>query len=94
MPLPPAPQATIEYPKHSAAYWAKAMAGQDFAGPDRIEPVTFNRALWRGLKGGHTTRSGYADEHRFDEETDKATARTKAAGETHQFDRSRAQEED
>jgi DNA-binding beta-propeller fold protein YncE len=51
LPLPPADHASKTVPKHSAAYWTKAMAGQDFSGPDRIDPVTFNRALWRGLKG-------------------------------------------
>jgi DNA-binding beta-propeller fold protein YncE len=50
LPLPPANHAHVAYPSHSAAYWAKAMAGQDFSGPDRIDPVTFTRALWRGLK--------------------------------------------
>jgi DNA-binding beta-propeller fold protein YncE len=51
LPLPPKEHATIEYPTHSAKYWARAMAGQDFSGLDQINPVTFNRALWRGLKG-------------------------------------------
>jgi DNA-binding beta-propeller fold protein YncE len=51
LPLPPADHAVRVLPKHSAAYWTKAMAGQDFSGPDRIDPLTFNRALWRGLKG-------------------------------------------
>jgi hypothetical protein len=27
------------------------MAGLDFSRPDRVDPVAFNRALWRGLKG-------------------------------------------
>jgi DNA-binding beta-propeller fold protein YncE len=51
LPLPPDDHATIAHPKHSGAYWTKVMEGQDFSGPDRIDPVTFNRALWRGLKG-------------------------------------------
>jgi DNA-binding beta-propeller fold protein YncE len=51
LPLPPADHATNVVPKHSAAYWTKAMVGQDFSGPDRVDPVTFSRALWRGLKG-------------------------------------------
>jgi hypothetical protein len=51
LPLPPAEHACIVTPKHSNAYWAKAMAGQDFSGVDRADPLTFNRALWRGLKG-------------------------------------------
>jgi DNA-binding beta-propeller fold protein YncE len=51
LPLPPDEHAKIEYPKHSAHYWTKAMAGQDFSEADHIEPGSFNRALWRGLKG-------------------------------------------
>jgi DNA-binding beta-propeller fold protein YncE len=51
IPVPPSDHAAIAYPKHSAAYWTKAMAGQDFSDADRIEPDSFNRALWRGLKG-------------------------------------------
>jgi DNA-binding beta-propeller fold protein YncE len=51
LPLPPDAHATIEYPAHPAAYWVKAFARQDFSGPDRLDPNTFNRALWRGLKG-------------------------------------------
>jgi hypothetical protein len=51
LPLPHDDHAKIEYPKHSAAYWAKLMAGQDFSGPDRIEPISFVHGLWRGLKG-------------------------------------------
>jgi len=51
LPLPPDAHASVEYPVHSAAYWTKAMAGQDFSYVDRIDPGTFNRALWRGLKG-------------------------------------------
>ena len=39
----------------------RAMAGQDFSAMDRADPVTFNRALWRGLKGAEpypTIRTG------------------------------------
>jgi DNA-binding beta-propeller fold protein YncE len=51
LPLPADDHAQIEYPKHSAAYWVKATAGQDFSAPDRLDDSSFNRALWRGLKG-------------------------------------------
>ncbi len=51
LPLPPGSASHVSFPRHSAAYWAKAMAGQDFSGADRIDPIAFNRALWRGLKG-------------------------------------------
>jgi DNA-binding beta-propeller fold protein YncE len=51
LPLPPASHAQVSYPRHPAAYWSKTMAGQDFSGPDRTDASSFNRALWRGLKG-------------------------------------------
>jgi hypothetical protein len=51
LPLPSSDRAAIANPSHSAAYWAHAMANQDFSGPDRIDPESFNRALWHGLKG-------------------------------------------
>ena len=51
LPLPTAAHVRIEYPKHPPVYWSKAMARQDFSGPDRIDPISFNRALWQGLKG-------------------------------------------
>jgi hypothetical protein len=51
LPLPPAEQACIARPRHSAAWWAAAMAGQDFTAEDKLDTARFNRALWRGLKG-------------------------------------------
>ncbi len=54
LPLPP--EATAETgcpakPVRSGAWWAAAMAGQDFNEEDRLNTVAYNRALWRGLKG-------------------------------------------
>jgi DNA-binding beta-propeller fold protein YncE len=51
LPLPAGDGTPVALPKHSAAYWTKAMAGQDFSGPDRVDATTFNRSLWRGMKG-------------------------------------------
>lgn len=33
----------------SAAWWADATKGQNFAAEDQLDTATFNRALWRGL---------------------------------------------
>ncbi|HEV2362672.1 MAG TPA: hypothetical protein VGS12_00585 [Caulobacteraceae bacterium] len=38
-------------PPRSSAYWAKAMAGQDFSSEDRLDTPRYNLALWRGLMG-------------------------------------------
>lgn len=54
LPLPPpGPEAAacIVRPAHGAAYWARAMAGQDFSREDRLDTPAYNLALWRGLKG-------------------------------------------
>jgi DNA-binding beta-propeller fold protein YncE len=51
LPLPPASSAEAAPPAmHTAAYWDKAMAGQDFSAEDRLDTAAFNRALWKGLK--------------------------------------------
>jgi DNA-binding beta-propeller fold protein YncE len=51
LPLPPALHACDSLPRHSSDYWTLAMVGQDFSQADHIDPVTFNQALWHGLKG-------------------------------------------
>lgn len=50
LPLPPGkPGEPVTAPRGSAGSWAKAMAGFDFRGEDRLDPVRFNEVLWRGL---------------------------------------------
>ena len=52
LPLPAATSAEhVIQPRRNAAWWAAAMAGQNFAEEDRLDTAAFNRALWRGLKG-------------------------------------------
>ena len=54
LPLPPPSAAEASCPvgpPRSGAYWAAAMAGQDFSDEDRLDTPRYNRALWRGLKG-------------------------------------------
>jgi DNA-binding beta-propeller fold protein YncE len=53
LPLPPAASADAGCPAkaRSPAYWAAAMADQDFKEEDRLDTPRFNLALWRGLKG-------------------------------------------
>jgi DNA-binding beta-propeller fold protein YncE len=49
----PIPHTTgqVLYPTHDAAYWAQATRGMDFSVEDRLDPVAFNRVLWKGLMG-------------------------------------------
>jgi DNA-binding beta-propeller fold protein YncE len=54
LPLPPPTSAEVgcpTAPSRSAAWWAKAMAGQDFSVEDHLDTPAYNRALWLGLKG-------------------------------------------
>jgi DNA-binding beta-propeller fold protein YncE len=51
IPLPQSDHANVAFPRHPARYWVKAMKDQDFSGPDQGDPVSYNRELWRGLKG-------------------------------------------
>jgi YVTN family beta-propeller protein len=54
LPLPPdssAESAAVARPRRSAAWWARATAGQDFSREDALDTARFNRALWRGIKG-------------------------------------------
>lgn len=53
LPLLPAPAAKMIIPKpaHGGDYWAKVTKGLNFAQADRVDPVLYNRILWRGLKG-------------------------------------------
>lgn len=47
-------------PVHTAAYWTRAMRGQDFEVEDHLDTKAFNAALWTGLSGeeGVLTRTG------------------------------------
>ena len=50
--LPRTPQVLAHAkPRRDAAYWERAMRGQDFAREDNLDEPRFNRALWAGLKG-------------------------------------------
>jgi hypothetical protein len=46
----------VARPQHTAEYWQKAMAGQNFEREDALDTDHFNEALWRGL--AKTTQGG------------------------------------
>jgi hypothetical protein len=52
LPLPNAPAGMV-VPKstHNAEYWARVTRGLDFSDADRVDPVLYNRILWKGMKG-------------------------------------------
>jgi hypothetical protein len=46
---------------HDAAWWEAQTRGMDFSKADHVDPVAFNRIVWKGLKGNipyPTVRSG------------------------------------
>jgi DNA-binding beta-propeller fold protein YncE len=51
----------LRCPLRSSAYWAAAMAGQDFSSEDRLGTGAFNRALWTGLAGGNAPEARPGD---------------------------------
>ena len=52
LPLPAKPTGLlVPRPTHDAKYWAGVTKGMDFSKEDRVDPVAFNRILWKGIKG-------------------------------------------
>lgn len=50
--LPPKPLGlVVPKPKHDAKYWAPVTKGMDFTDADRVDPLEFNRILWKGMIG-------------------------------------------
>jgi hypothetical protein len=41
----------VPKPAHGGEYWAKVTKGLNFSQADRVDPVLYNRILWRGIKG-------------------------------------------
>ncbi|MGB8479690.1 MAG: putative Ig domain-containing protein [Acidobacteriaceae bacterium] len=50
LPLPSAPIG-MKVPKstHNSAYWARVTKGLDFSDSDRVDPLLYNRILWKGV---------------------------------------------
>jgi hypothetical protein len=34
---------------HDASYWARVTKGLDFSDADRVDPLLYNRILWKGM---------------------------------------------
>jgi len=53
LPLPPK-AAGLVVPKstHDAKYWARVTRGLDFSDADCVDPVLYNRILWKGMMAG------------------------------------------
>ena len=51
LPVPKQGGGPVLRPTHDAVYWAAATSGMDFSVEDRVDPLAFNRILWKGLMG-------------------------------------------
>jgi hypothetical protein len=61
LPLPPRRAGlTVPKPAHNAKYWARVTKGMDFTTEDRLDPVNFNRILWKGMMGNKPYPAGLA----------------------------------
>jgi hypothetical protein len=50
LPLPTAPAGlTIPKSTHNAAYWTRVTRGLDLSDADRVDPLVYNRILWKGV---------------------------------------------
>ncbi len=81
LPLPAA-SAGARIPKstHNAAYWARVTRGLDFSDADRVDPLLYNRILWRGMMRGKPYPASLKEKHaQNDDEDRREKARDSAA---------------
>jgi DNA-binding beta-propeller fold protein YncE len=55
--LPGSPPVAKILPKHNAQYWARVTRGMDFSKEDRVDAMSYNKIMWRGLMKGAYPRS-------------------------------------
>jgi len=72
LPLPP-PQAGMKVPRstHNATYWARVTRGLDFSDSDRVDPLVFNRILWKGMMGNRPLPPSLRGAHSPDEDDER-----------------------
>jgi DNA-binding beta-propeller fold protein YncE len=59
LPLPPKRAGLIvPKPARNAKYWARVTKGMDFSTEDRLDPLEFNRVLWKGMMGNQPYPAG------------------------------------
>lgn len=72
LPLPAA-QAGLRIPKstHNAAYWARVTKGLDLSDADRVDPLVYNRILWKGMMHGRPLPLSLRKSHSDDDDDDR-----------------------
>ena len=72
LPLPTA-QAGMTIPKstHNAAYWARVTRGLDLSDADRVDPLVYNRILWKGVMHNKPLPLSLRKAHSDDDDDDQ-----------------------
>jgi hypothetical protein len=85
LPLPNAPAGMV-IPKstHNAEYWARVTKGLDFSDADRVDPILYNRILWKGMMGNKPypaslVKTDTREDREEDAERARRSAKQKAA---------------
>ena len=74
LPLP-APPVGLKIPKstHDAVYWARVTKGLDFSDADRVNPLLYNRILWKGMMHNRPYPASLMKTHSDDDEEEHST---------------------
>ena len=81
LPLPEAPVGMM-IPKstHNAAYWARVTRGLDFSDSDRVDPLKYNRILWKGMMHNRPLPLSLRKAHSDDDDDQPAKTGNDSAG--------------
>ena len=71
---------------HDATYWARVTKGLDFSDADGVDPLLYNRILWRGMMHNlpYPPSLSLRDKRACDEDDNAATLPTKGLRERQQ----------
>ncbi len=72
LPLPAAPSG-MKIPKstHDSVYWARVTKGLDFSDADRVDPLLYNRILWKGMMHNKPYPPSLMKKHSDDDDDDR-----------------------
>jgi len=72
LPLPSAPVG-MRVPKstHNPVYWARVTRGLDFSDSDRVDPLLYNRILWKGVMHNKPLPPSLRKAHSDDDDDDR-----------------------
>jgi hypothetical protein len=56
---------------HNSAYWARVTRGLDFSDSDRVDPLVYNRILWKGMMHNKPLPLSLRKAHSDDDDDDR-----------------------